>query len=136
MILTMTVCSDFIHEHAFEDVAYGDFEGLAPIMCRNSLDFVIRSGAAKLMMTKVYDGTAAQEYMDGLHSGLGEMVVRSAFGRGTTPSTYSDDIPILFHLLTSEREMDCILGTLGYDSSNNSYLDTDEEEEEDDYDYY
>ena len=27
-------------------------------------------------------------------------------------------------------------GTLGYDSSNNSYIDSDEEEEEDEYEYF
>ena len=106
---------------------------IAPIIYRNSLDFVIKKGAAKLMMTKVYNGTATQEYMEGVHSGLGEMVGKSAFGRGQSPSTYSDNIPILFHLLTSERVMDDLLGTLGYDSSNNSYIDSDEEEEEHEY---
>ena len=134
MILTMTVGSDYIHEHTFEGVTYGEYNGLASIMYRNSVSFSVTHGGTKLMMSKVYDGTATTKYMEGLHSGLDEMVVKANSDREGGRLNYSDDIPILFHLLAPEREMDDLLSIVGYDNSNNSYLpDTDEDEDEDEY---
>ena len=62
--MLVLVSSDFIYDCTRESVQYGQmFKGVLPVMLQNSIDSFYRS-TMYVMMRKVYDGSATDDYID------------------------------------------------------------------------
>ena len=113
--LTMLTASTFIHEHTSSYVDYGDDQtGVDVLLYRNTIPFLFQSIGTKLLMAKTYDGTASDEYMESVHTGLGDLATKAA--TSSIGSKYHDDIAVLFDLDNDDEEdHDDLLVILGYD---------------------
>ena len=141
LAMSVLVCSDFIYDCTRESVLYGQkFKGVLPVMLRCSIDSFFRN-SMYLMMRKVYDGSATEEYMTTVHEGLNSAVTKAnaGSGRGQRRSTYADDVAILTSLGWSKRKFDKQFALYGFEleeagiecSEEDSDSDSDEEEDGD-----
>ena len=139
LALLVLVSSDYIYDCTLESVQYGQqHKDVLSVMLRNSIDSFYRS-SMYLMMRKVYDGSATEEYMATVHKGLNSAVTKAnaGSGRGQRRSTYADDVAILTSLGWSKRKFDKQFALYGFEleeagieySEEDSDSDSDEEEE-------
>ena len=139
--MLVLVSSDFIYDCTRESVQYGQmFKGVLPVMLQNSIDSFYRS-TMYVMMRKVYDGSATDDYMATVHNGLNSAVTKAnaGSGRGQRRSTYADDVAILTSLGWSKRKFDKQFALYGFEleeagieySEEDSDSDSDSDEEED-----
>ena len=117
--LTMLTASTFIHEHTSSDVEYGDDQtGVDILMYRNTIPYLYQCVGTKLLMLKTYDGTASEEYMESVYTGLGDLAAKAitGSGKGSGTSMYFEDITVLFDLDNDDEEdHDNLLAVYGYD---------------------
>ena len=113
--LVMLVASTYIYEHTSSDVDFGDDQtGVDVLLYRNTIPFLFQSIGTKLLMAKTYDGTASDEYMESVHTGLGDLATKAT--TSSIGSKYHDDIAVLFDLDNDdEDDHDDLLVVLGYD---------------------
>ena len=135
MALLMVVASNFIVEHTFEEVKFGDFEGASDLLLRNSVNSLEEFGCFKLLMPKSYEEGTDPKYMEGIHSGL-ERAVKQAVtgGRGMKRSPYEDDFTCLIDLKEKKENIDKLMFQVyGYKSDDDDDDDGEEGEDIEEY---
>eukprot|EP00561_Arcocellulus_cornucervis_P005864 CAMPEP_0185825594 /NCGR_PEP_ID=MMETSP1322-20130828/31121_1 /TAXON_ID=265543 /ORGANISM="Minutocellus polymorphus, Strain RCC2270" /LENGTH=622 /DNA_ID=CAMNT_0028523317 /DNA_START=301 /DNA_END=2170 /DNA_ORIENTATION=+ len=132
--LYATAASRFTYLSTNRRVEYGHHGGFASLLYQNSLDSSFRQGRV-IMDAKTYsvDLTAVGanshdddvKHMDDVFTRLRTLIKKADDGSGKTKWSFSDDIPVLFDLGTTEEgEMDEVLRVFGYSE--------DDDEDEDD----
>ena len=122
--LYATAASRFTYLSTNRRVEYGHHGGFASLLYQNSLDSSFRQGRV-IMDAKTYsvDLTAVGanshdddvKHMDDVFTRLRTLIKKADDGSGKTKWSFSDDIPVLFDLGTTEEgEMDEVLRVFGY----------------------
>ena len=132
--LYATAASRFTYLSTNRRVEYGHHGGFASLLYQNSLDSSFRQGRV-IMDAKTYsvDLTAVGanshdddvKHMDDVFTRLRTLIKKADDGSSKTKWSFSDDVPVLFDLGTTEEgEMDEVLRVFGYSE------DDDEDEDE------